>query len=268
MCRAPKAGDTGRNASERVGTRRPGETHGRGRGILFVIGLQDQQFFHRVFDIGIDDIGFGRHAEGHPQEVAGERQRVVGIDEGLADRIFIRHRSQCRHLRDEPVAGDHALVRVVNVGRIMIKGRHRANDAAHDRHRMRVTAEAAIELRQLLMDHRVAGDVVGEFGIFGRVGQIAVEQKVRHFEKVGFFGQLVDRIAAIEQHAGVTVDIGDLGFARGGAGEAGIKGKAARVGVKLADIYDFGAHGALQHRIILGIAINGELRRSGHAVAS
>ena len=45
---------------------------------------------------------------------------------------------------------------------VVIEGRQRADHAAHDRHRVGVAAEAAIEGRQLLVHHGVAGDRVGE----------------------------------------------------------------------------------------------------------
>src|SRR3546814_8025953 len=101
-------------------------------------------------------------AKGHAQEISGVGQIVAWIDEGLADRIFIRHRRDCRHLRDQPVAGDHALVRVVDFGRIMVEGAEGADDTAQDRHRMRVAAESAKEGRKLIVHHRVEADGVGE----------------------------------------------------------------------------------------------------------
>ena len=45
--------------------------------------------------------------------------------------------------------------------------------------------------------------------------------------KVAFFGQVLDRIAAMQQHALVAVDIGDAGLAGGGRGEARIVGEHA-----------------------------------------
>ena len=53
-------------------------------------------------------------------------------------------------------------------------------------------------------------------------------------------GELLDRVAAIEQHALVAVDIGDLGFAARRRGEAGVVGEHAGLGVELADIDDVG----------------------------
>jgi hypothetical protein len=53
MRRAPKAGDAGRDAGKRVRARRPGQTHRRGRGVLFVIGMQHQDPVHRFSRIGL-----------------------------------------------------------------------------------------------------------------------------------------------------------------------------------------------------------------------
>ena len=49
-------------------------------------------------------------------------------------------------------------------------------------------------------------------------------------------GQLLDRHAAVEQDAFVAVDIGDLGFAAAGRGEARVVGEHAGLGVELADV--------------------------------
>ena len=81
---------------DRVGARRTGETDGRGRRILLVIGMEDEDLVHRCLDDGIDLIFLGRHAKGHAQEVAGVGQVVVGIEEGLSDRIFcLLYTSRC-----------------------------------------------------------------------------------------------------------------------------------------------------------------------------
>ena len=78
--------------------------------------------------------------------------------------------------------------------------------------------------------------------------QLAVEQQVADLEEVRLLGQLLDRIAAIEQHALVAVDVGDARRAVGGRGEARIVGEAAGVAVELADVDDVGADGARSHR--------------------
>ena len=68
--------------------------------------------------------------------------------------------------------------------------------------------------RHLLVHHRVVGDAVVELGLLRRGRQLAVEQQVADLEEVAVLGQLLDRVAAIEQHALVAVDVGDLATRR------------------------------------------------------
>ena len=93
---------------------------------------------------------------------------------------------------------------------VVIEGRQRADAGHHDRHRMRVAAEALEEPRHLLVHHGVARDAIVEIGLLRGGRQLAVEQQVAGLEEVAVLGELLDRIAAIEQHALVAVDIGDL----------------------------------------------------------
>jgi hypothetical protein len=46
--RAPEAGDAGRDAGVGVGAGRTGQTHRRGRGILFVVGVQREDGIQRM----------------------------------------------------------------------------------------------------------------------------------------------------------------------------------------------------------------------------
>jgi hypothetical protein len=41
------------------------------------------------------------------------------------------------------------------------------------------------------------------------LGQFAVQQQIADFHEARLLGQLIDRIAAVEQHALVAVDIGE-----------------------------------------------------------
>ncbi len=94
---------------------------------------------------------------------------------------------------------------------------------------MRVAAEALEKPRKLLMHHRMAGDAMHPVGTLRRGRQFTVKQKIGGFEEVALFGELFDRIAAIQQNALVTVDIGNLGFAARRRGEAGIVGEHSRL---------------------------------------
>ena len=209
----PQAGDAGGDTGERIGAGRAGEPHGRGRGVLLVIGVQSENAVHGARQHRIGLIVLARHRKAHAQEVRGVIERVLRIDEGLADRIFVRHRGQRRHFGDHADRGDHALGRIGDVGGVVIECRQRADAADHHRHRMRVAAEALEEPAHLLVHHRVMDHAIVEIRLLPGGRQFAVKQQVTGLEKIAVLGQIVDRVAAIEQHALVTVDIGDLGFA-------------------------------------------------------
>jgi hypothetical protein len=88
------------------------------------------------------------------------------------------------------------------------------------------------------MHHGVARDAVVEIVLLGFGRQFAVKQQVTDLQEVAMFGQLVDRIAAMQQDAGVAVDIGNGLFAACGGGEAWIVGEGSRRRVQRADVDD------------------------------
>ena len=122
MRRAPQAGDAGRDAGKRIGTRGPGQANRRGRCVLLVVGMQDEDAIQRAGEDRIDLVFLGRHGEAHAQEVLGVIEIVARINEGLADRVFVGHGGNRRHLRNHAVAGDRALQRVIDVGRVVVEG--------------------------------------------------------------------------------------------------------------------------------------------------
>ena len=243
MCRTPKAGNTGGDAGKGVRPRRRRQTHGRGRRVLFVIRMQDEDAVHRPAQDRIGDVLLGRDGKAHVQEVRRVIEIVARIHEGLADRILVGHGRDRRHLRDQPVRGDLALARVVDVGRIVIEGRHRADHAHHRRHRMRIPPEAPEEVVHLFVDHRVAGDCLLEILELARRRQFPVKQQVADFEEMRLRRQFVDGIAAVEQFALVAVDEGDRAVAGCGRGESGVIGEHPRLRIELADIHHIRARG-------------------------
>ncbi|MNT67775.1 hypothetical protein D3C72_2059430 [compost metagenome] len=81
-------------------------------------------------------------------------------------------------------------------------------------------------------------DAIVEVLLLGCGRQFAVEQQIADFEEVALLGQLFDRIAAVQQHAFVAVDIGDLGFAGRRGRKARVVGERAGVLVQGADVDD------------------------------
>src|SRR3546814_16030308 len=72
------------------------------------------------------------------------------------------------------------------------------------------------------------------------------------------FSKLADRIAAVEQHALVAVDIGQLRFAARGRSEAGIVGESAGLAIEFADVDDVGSDAARQDGAFRALAPQGD----------
>ncbi len=177
-----------------------------------------------------------RHLEHHVQEARHVLEIVARIADRPADRIAIRRGGHRRHLRDQADRGEAALLGIVDVERVVIERRQRSDRRAQHRHRMRVVVEAVQEVLERLMHHRVMRDFVVERRELVRRRQLAVDQQIRDLEEARLLGQLLDRIAAIEQHAGVAVDEGDRAAHGGGRHEARIEREVARFLVELADV--------------------------------
>ena len=127
-----------------------------------MVGMEDQYPVDRARQDGAYRMVFRRHGKQHVQEILGVREVVARVNERLADRILVRHRGDGGHLGDQAMRSDLALAGVVDVERIVVERAHRADHADQDRHRVRIAAKPAVEIRQLLVQHRVVGDVVGE----------------------------------------------------------------------------------------------------------
>ena len=94
---------------------------------------------------------------------------------------------------------------------------------------MRVTAEAGVEPRHLLVHHGVLDDAVVEREVLLAGRQFAVKQQIAGLDEAAVLGELIDRIAAIEQDALVAVDESDLRLAARRGRKARIVGEAPGV---------------------------------------
>ena len=156
MRRPPQAGDAGGDAGERVGAGGSRQPHRAGRGILLVVGVEDQNAVHGARQDRVDLVVLGRHRVHHVEEVLGVAEFVARIHERLADRVFVGPGGDRRQLGDQPEGADAAVLRVVDVETVVVERRHRADHAAHHRHRVRIAPEAVVERAQLLVQHGVA----------------------------------------------------------------------------------------------------------------
>jgi hypothetical protein len=86
---------------------------------------------------------------------------------------------------------------------------------------MGVAAETLEEAGHLLVNHGVMDHAVVEIFLLRRGRKLPVKQQVAGFQEVALFGELLDRVAAVFEDAGVAVDIGDLRLAAAGRGKPG-----------------------------------------------
>jgi hypothetical protein len=128
------------------------------------------------------------------------------MDERLPHRIFVGHGGDCRHLGEHADACNLALPGIADIGGVVIERRQRPNHSEHDRHRMRITAEARIEPRHLLVHHGVVHDADAELLVLLSRGKLAVEKKIAGLDEVAPPGELIYGVAAIKQDALIAID--------------------------------------------------------------
>jgi hypothetical protein len=191
-------------------------------------------------------------------------QVVLRVDVGLADAVLVGHGHQRGHLGDQADRRDLAVLRVVDVGAVVIEGRQRAHQAGHHRHRVRVAAEAAQEELHLLVDHGVVGHELGE--VLAAASRWAGRRTAAGSRCRGSrtAGQLLDRVAAVQQFALVAVDVGDGRVARRRGQEARVVGELAGLAVQLADVDHVRADAALVDRQVHARAAVGERQGGFH----
>ena len=244
--RSPQRGDARGDTGERVGAGRACGAHGRRRGVLLMVGVQDKNTVHGAFQHRVHLVLFARGGEHHMQEVAGVGEIVARINERLTDRIFVTHCRHGRHLRQQTERGDFTVTLVIHIQRIVIKGSQRAGHAAHHRHWVGVATEAVEQTGNLLMDHGMTGYGLAELFKLLLRRRFAVQQDIAYFQIVRVGRQLIDREAAMQQNAFIAVDKGDFGFAGRCRGETRVKGEKA-AGAQGADINHILPKCALQH---------------------
>ena len=216
--------DAGRDRVEEVRLGRTDEPHRRGRAVLLVVGVQDEEQVEGLGDRRIDLVGLGRVAERHAHEVLDERERVVGVHVRLADALLVGHRGDGGHLGQQAHGRHLDLGGVEGVETVLVEGAERRDRRAEHRHRVRVAREAVEEGAQVFVQHRVTANPLLEGRQLVSSRELAVDQQVGDLGEGRLLGQLVDGVAPIAQDAGVTVDVGDGALAGGRVDEAHVVG--------------------------------------------
>ncbi|MGX1369881.1 hypothetical protein RKD19_005240 [Streptomyces canus] len=112
-------------------------------------------------------------------------------------------------------------------------------------------------LRDVVLEHRELVD--------GR--KLTVDQEVGDLQERGALGQLLDRVAAVPEDAGLAVEVGDGGFIGGGVAVAAVQGDQTGLGAELPDVEALVADGAVDHRVgVLAIAVPHYYRVVAHVI--
>ena len=96
--------------------------------------------------------------------------------------MLVAHGRQGRHLGDDAARHQHAMLRIGNVQRVVVKGREGADDADEHGHWMRGAREAVEKLVDLLIHHGVVANIVLELEFLAGVGQFAVQEQIAGFQ--------------------------------------------------------------------------------------
>ncbi len=245
MCRSPQRRYAGRNRRVRVCTGTSCHTDRRRRTVLFVIRVEDEQ---QVEGLGLDRVNFIRlrgNGEHHLQKILRVVEVVLRVHERLADTQLVRRGRNRRQLGDDPVREDITVIRVMDVGSVVIVRRHGADDRRQHCHGMCVVAEAFEEIQHALVEHGVGSNRCIEFFEFALRRQFAVEQQVTDLYEVRVLGKLFDRVSPIHKDAFLAVDKRYVRRTAAGRNETGVVGKNALLLVQGPYVDDVRAGGSL-----------------------
>ena len=225
-----------------------------------MIGVQHEDAIHGPGDHRVDGVAL----------VLGERavQEVLRVTEAgggrrrrrQAAQASIGERREHRHLGDQAHRGGGSVGFDGDVEPVVVFGRQRAGERRHHPHRMRLLGEQPRHLAHPRRQRPRLPDRFPERALRGGTRQLAAQQQLAEFKEVRTGGQLLDGIAAMQQHAGVAVDVGDVGVAGCGGDESRVVGEVA-FGGEIADVDDVVAEAGAQHRQFDGLAIRHAQRR-------
>ena len=213
-----------------------------------MVGVQHEDAVQRAFEHRIDLVFLAWRTKHHAQEVAGIRQLIARVHVGLALAVFVGHGHQRRHFGNQSDGRNLAVLRVVDVGAVMVEGRQRAHQACQHSHGVRIAAKTAQEELQLFVDHGVVQYQLVKVRALAGAGQLALEQQVAGVEVIAVGGQLLDGVAAVQQLAFVTVNVGDGRLARSSRQKTWVVGEHAGLPIQLADVNHVRTNGALVKR--------------------
>jgi hypothetical protein len=147
-----------------------------------VIGVQQQEHVEGARHDRVDLVGLGGIPEGHPQEVLGQAQRVVRVEERLPHRLLVGVRRDRGQLGQEPDRRVLHLLGVERVEAVLVERRQGGDRGRQDRHGVSITREALEERLEVFVEQRVVPDLGVEGGQLARRRQLPVDEQVARLE--------------------------------------------------------------------------------------
>eukprot|EP00906_Rhabdomonas_costata_P004793 RCo007130 len=251
VLRAPQCSHSGRDAGKGVDQRGPRDSDGGSALVLLVVSVQDHDLVARTSHNGVHFVRRAWRREHHVQEVLREAQVVAGVHVGLPHHVLVRHRRNRWHLRDQAQRNRHAVLLVPNVQTRAVERRQGAHHAHHNGHRVGVTPEPLQERLQLLVQHRVRGNLCNELSLLLGVRKLPVQQQVARLHVIRLLRQLLNGVPTVQQNPVVPVNVRDPGLAAGSGSEPRVIGEVPRLPVQLPDVNHVGADGAHHPREVV-----------------
>src|SRR5699024_1774370 len=139
---------TGGNGGIGVSAGGSGHTYGRGRCVLFVVGVQDEQYVQGLGSHGVDFIAFSWYCEQHAQQIGRVVQVILWTDFGLAAGVFVGTGRKGGHDGEHATCEDLAERGVVYGGGVVIKGGQGADEGGEQGQRMGFVTKAFDEFNE------------------------------------------------------------------------------------------------------------------------
>ncbi len=137
-----------------------------------------------------------------------------------------------------------AVTRVVDVGRVVIKGGHRGHHRRNHGHGMCVVMESLKKSQQWFADHGVPRDRIAKCIELRLRRQRAIDQQISDFHIAGALRQLLDGIAAVQEQPRIAVDIGDFTFGAGRGHETRVIREYPQISGEMRNIEHVGSESA------------------------
>ena len=203
--RAFQGADGRRDGRVHIGEGGGGDAGGEGRGVQFVIGMEDKSDIERTFRSRRRSL-----AVEHQEEVGGVGKRAVGLDNVLAFADAIVGGDDHGDLRGQADCLVDVGIVIVALKLGIVKGQS-GDGGAENVHRAGMTRSIAEQADDGCVELTLFGHAIAKFTQLLALGKAAEPEQVAGFLEVGVFGEVVNIDPAIGEDALLAIDVTDAG---------------------------------------------------------